>query len=1016
MQQESLQSPAAESAKVKMKELDRIIVTGASEHNLKSIDVEIPKKSLVVFTGVSGSGKSSLAFDTIFAEGQRRYVESLSSYARQFLGQMEKPKFETIKGLSPTISIEQKAASKNPRSTVGTITEIYDYLRVLFARIGTQFCHHCGSKVGRGDAQSMVEQIMALPEATKILLLAPIVDNRKGEHRELFDGLRKEGFSRLRIDGVVRELTDVQALAKHKKHTIEVVIDRLVIKRSAEFRRRLTDSVETALKKGQARIVVHVQDREDIHMSEARSCCGVAFPELDPPIFSFNAPLGMCEACNGLGMMLVMDEVKIVPDPSLSIREGAVVPWKNYFKNGEDDGGAWGIEKLRALEKQFGIDFDMPWAKLPKKHKAILLKGTGDKEIKVRWKTKRSSGSYSFVYEGLLERLMRRYQETQSEDMKLWYARFMSNRRCESCDGKRLKPEVLGVKIKDKSIMDVSSMTIGEACAFFDDLKLAGNQEIIARELLKEIQSRLGFLLNVGLDYLTLDRKGPTLSGGEAQRIRLASQIGSELTGVLYILDEPSIGLHQRDNQKLLGTLCHLRDIGNTLIVVEHDQDTMEAADWILDIGPGAGHLGGRVVAAGTPEQLKNDKLSLTGKYLSGRERILVPETRRPAPAKAALAPALQGRPRVSSKGGDKKTSLSPKGVRSSSTGWVSVHGATENNLKDVTAHFPLGLFTCVTGVSGAGKSTLINQILYPALSRRLHDSDLEVGQHERIEGLEQLDKVINIDQKPIGRTPRSNPATYTKAFDLIRDFFALLPESRTRGYEKGRFSFNVKGGRCETCLGDGYLTVEMHFLADVLVPCETCKGRRFNDSTLEIKYKDYSIADVLEMSVAEAQELFQNHPKIMKVLKTLTDVGLSYVKLGQPATTLSGGEAQRIKLARELARADTGRTLYILDEPTTGLHFEDIKKLLDVLARLVNAGNSVVVIEHNLDVIKTADWIIDMGPEGGFRGGVIIAEGTPEEVARVKESHTGRFLRKVLRQAEASQGAEKRQPQLCKV
>ncbi len=964
------QTPQAFKAKplsfASHREFDHIIVTGACEHNLKNVSVEIPKKCLVVFTGVSGSGKSSLAFDTIFAEGQRRYIESLSSYARQFLGQMEKPKFETIRGLSPTISIEQKSASKNPRSTVGTITEIYDYLRVLYARIGVQFCHKCGKKVGKGDAASMVSQIMEMPESTKILLLAPIVENRKGEHKELFADLRKEGFTRLRIDGVVRELEDVQTLAKHKKHNIEVVVDRLVLKRTKEFQKRLTDSVETALKRGNAHLVVHVEGREDLKMSEARSCCGFAFPELDPPIFSFNAPLGMCGSCNGLGSVLLMDESKIVPDKDLSIRAGAILPWKNLFQDGEERDGSWGIERLKALEKAYGLDLDQPYAKLPKKHRDILMRGTGGKEITVKWAGRRSKGQYTFAYEGLMAGLMRRYQQTQSEEMKLWYSKFMSTKRCEECDGKRLKPEVLAVKIAGQNIMELTHRTIGETDVFFTDLKLQGNDEVIGRELLKEIRARLGFLVNVGLDYLTLDRKGPTLSGGEAQRIRLASQIGSELTGVLYILDEPSIGLHQRDNQKLLNTLCHLRDIGNTLIVVEHDQETIEAADWILDIGPGAGHLGGSIVAAGTPDQIRKDPHSLTGRYLSGKDSIPVPAVRRQASA-------------------DDKA-------------WITVKGAKENNLQNVTARFPLGLMTCVTGVSGAGKSTLINQILYPALTKRLHETDIDVGEHDSIKGLEHLDKVINIDQKPIGRTPRSNPATYTKCFDLIRDFFAMLPESRARGYEKGRFSFNVKGGRCETCEGDGYLTVEMHFLADVLVPCEVCKGRRFNDATLEIKYKDFSIADVLDLSVAQAVEVFQNHPKIMKVMQTLTDVGLSYVKLGQPATTLSGGEAQRIKLAKELARTDTGRTLYILDEPTTGLHFDDIKKLLEVLQRLVNSGNTIVVIEHNLDVIKACDWIIDMGPEGGFRGGKIIAEGTPEEVAKVKSSATGAFLAKVLK------------------
>ena len=955
-------NPAKNSERARAVELDHIVVTGACEHNLKNIDVEIPKKSLVVFTGVSGSGKSSLAFDTIFAEGQRRYVESLSSYARQFLGQLDKPKFETIRGLSPTISIEQKSASKNPRSTVGTITEVYDYLRVLYARIGEQFCHKCGKRVGKGDAASMVEQILSLPESTKILLLAPIVENRKGEHKELFAELRQAGFSRVRIDGVVREIADVQSLAKHKKHNIEVVIDRLVIQRKAEFKKRLTDSVETALKRGQSAIIVHVQEREDIRMSEARSCCGFAFPELDPPLFSFNSPMGMCPTCNGLGVLLVMDEAKLIPDPSLSLSAGAVVPWRSFFKDGEDSEG-WGVGKIKAVAKLYAIDLDKPWNKLTKKQKDVLLHGTGDEEIAVKV---RGSGTYHVEFAGLIPHMLRRYHETQSDDMKSWYGKFMASKRCGTCAGLRLKPEVLAVRVAGKSIIETCSLTIADVYQFFMDLKLKGNQEIISRELLKEIRSRIGFLLNVGLDYLTLDRKGPTLSGGEAQRIRLASQIGSELTGVLYILDEPSIGLHQRDNTKLLGTLRHLRDIGNTLIVVEHDQETMEAADWILDIGPGAGHLGGRVVASGTPAQLKQDKHSVTGAYLSGRLQIPVPKLRRQV-------------------GKDPKKS------------YVSIEGASENNLQNVSAKFPLGLLTCVTGVSGAGKSTLINQILYPALAARLHDSAEEVGKHKAIIGLEHLDKVINIDQKPIGRTPRSNPVTYTKAFDLIRDFFALLPESRERGYEKGRFSFNVKGGRCEVCEGDGYLTVEMHFLADVLVPCETCKGRRFNEATLAIKYKDYSIADVLDMSVAQAEDLFKHHPRIMKVLKTLTDVGLSYVKLGQPATTLSGGEAQRIKLARELARADTGRTLYILDEPTTGLHFEDIRKLLDVLQRLVTSGNTVVVIEHNLDVIKTADWVIDMGPEGGYRGGQIIAQGSPEQVAKVKASYTGQYLAKLL-------------------
>jgi excinuclease ABC subunit A len=941
--------------------------------------VDIPKKSLVVFTGVSGSGKSSLAFDTIYAEGQRRYIESLSAYARQFLGQMEKPKFETIRGLSPTIAIEQKATSKNPRSTVGTITEIYDYLRVLFARVGTQYCPQCGKVVGRGDAASMVEQILQIPEGTKILILAPLLLHRKGEQKELFQELTQQGFTRVRIDGVIHELAAVTALSKNKKHTIEAVIDRLVIAKGPEFKGRLTDSVEAALKKGQSQLVVHVVGREDLLMSEERSCCGQSFPQLDPPLFSFNAPLGMCPTCNGLGVLSIMDESKVIPDPDLSIEEGAILPWKSYIgDSGEVREGSWGGEKLKAIQKAYKIDLGAPWRKLPKKQKDSLLYGTGDEEHTIRWQGQRGSGTFKVTFEGILPGLMRRYQETQSDTMKTWYQKFLTNKPCHSCRGMRLKPSVLAVKIasqiknadnakkttREKSIIEFTQLTIGEAQGFIDGLVLTKSQELIAKELCKEIRARLGFLVNVGLDYLTLDRKGPTLSGGEAQRIRLASQIGSELTGVLYILDEPSIGLHQRDNQKLLQTLRHLRDIGNTLIVVEHDEETISAADWVLDIGPGAGLLGGRIVAAGTPEDIKKDPHSLTGAYLSGREAIGVPAQRRTV---------------------------------DQAKGSIVIEGAQENNLKNVTVSFPLGVMTAVTGVSGAGKSTLINQILYPALARLLHDSDETVGVHKKILGLKNLDKVINIDQRPIGRTPRSNPATYTKVFDLIRDFFAQLPEARSRGFDKGRFSFNVKGGRCEPCQGDGYLKVEMHFLADVLVPCEVCRGRRFNEATLQIKYKDYSIADVLDLSVLEACEVFKHHPKVTKILKTLADVGLTYVKLGQPATTLSGGEAQRIKLARELARVDTGRTLYILDEPTTGLHFADIRKLLEVLSRLLDAGNTVVVIEHNLDVIKTSDWVIDMGPEGGHRGGEVIAQGTPEQVAKIKASVTGQFLGPLL-------------------
>jgi len=960
-------SPLPECRESQIKELDRIIVRGAKEHNLKNIDVEIPKKRLVVITGVSGSGKSSLAFDTLFAEGQRRYVESLSSYARQFIGQMEKPRYETIRGLSPTIAIEQKAASKNPRSTVGTITEIYDYLRVLFARVGTQYCYKCGKKVGRGHAQAMVSQIMELPRESKILILAPIVENRKGEHRERLEELRKDGYARVRVDGVVQDFENIQSLAKNKKHHIEVVIDRLVVKPDGKFEERLTDSVESALKLGNGQLIVHMVGREDLKMSEARSCCGIAYPELTPQIFSFNSPLGMCQDCNGIGTLLAMDPDKVVPNKTLSIRQGAVVPWKNYFiKNPRfQNDNSWGKGQLLAMEEQWGIDFDKPWKDLPIKHRDLILYGSRTKQMTVNWNSAKIQGEFTRTHEGLIHTLMRRYRNTQSEHQKKYYANFMTASTCPTCEGKRLKNEILHVLINEKSIIDVTAMTVKEAYGFANGLELDGNKRLIANELLKEISDRLGFLVNVGLDYLSLDRSGPTLSGGESQRIRLASQVGSELTGVLYILDEPSIGLHQRDNIKLLSTLKHLRDIGNTLLIVEHDQETMEESDWIVDIGPGAGHLGGKIVAQGTPEQIRNNPASVTGKFLTGKESIALPGKRR-----------------------------TPK---ASGNKWIIIKGAKENNLKNLTAKVPVGLLSAVTGVSGAGKSTLVNQILYPALAVKLNGSQMSVGKHKEIAGLSHINKVINIDQKPIGRTPRSNPATYTKVFDPIRDLFALLPESRSRGYKKGRYSFNVKGGRCEACNGDGYIKVEMHFLADVFVPCEVCAGKRFNKATLEIRYKDHSIADVLGLSVVQARELFKNHLKITHILDTLIDVGLSYVKLGQAATTLSGGEAQRIKLARELAKRDTGDTLYILDEPTTGLHFQDVRMLLAVLQRLTDAGNTVVIIEHNLDVIKTADWVIDIGPEGGSNGGEIVAAGSPEKIAKNERSHTGRYLKEVL-------------------
>jgi excinuclease ABC subunit A len=938
-------------------ELDRIIITGARQHNLKNVTVEIPKKKLVVITGVSGSGKSSLAFDTLYAEGQRRYIESLNAYARQFLGQMDKPLYDSMRGLAPTISIEQKAASSNPRSTVGTITEIHDYLRVLWARVGQLTCYNCGRPVSQQSSQQIVREIGGLPEGKKFLILAPLVKDRKGEHKEIFEQARKAGFTRVRVDGVVVSLEDDIRLEKNKKHTIDVVVDRLIAK--SGIAQRLADSVETALRFGQGIVLVAPEGDPEKVLSEHRAChhCGISFPEPTPQLFSFNSPQGMCPECSGLGTRMEMDPELVVPNPNLSVNEGAVKPL-----GAVGEGTGWGTDVVRAVARERGIDLNKPWKSLPAAQRKVLLYGTGDERVRIQLKGSWGAGAFRMRYEGAINSMMRRMRETHSEDMRQYYQKFLSSRPCSACAGQRVRAEALGVKIAGKNIAEVTSLSVEGAHTFFDELNLKGNEAKIAQELLKEIRSRLRFLLDVGLSYLTLDRPAPSLSGGEGQRIRLASQIGSELTGVIYVLDEPSIGLHQRDNKKLLSALQHLRDIGNTVVVVEHDHESMEEADWLIDFGPGAGRNGGHVVAAGTPREVKLSKDSLTGRYLSGDLRIEVPQERR--------------------RGDGRK---------------ISVVGAAENNLKGITVDFPLGLFICVTGVSGAGKSTLINQILYPAAARELYKSDLAVGKHEKVTGLGEVDKVVDIDQSPIGRTPRSNPATYTKLFDLIRDFFALLPEARMHGYTPGRFSFNVKGGRCEACEGDGVKRVEMHFLPDVYVPCEVCHGKRFNEATLQVKYNNLSIADVLDLTVDEALQLFKNHPQIRRALETLADVGLGYIALGQSSPTLSGGEAQRVKLSRELSKRSTGRTLYILDEPTTGLHFDDIRRLLSVLERLVAAGNTVVVIEHNLDVIKTADHIIDIGPEGGDVGGRVVAVGTPEEVARVRDSYTGQFLQPLL-------------------
>ncbi len=934
------------------------MVRGAREHNLQIDEVRIPKRELVVFTGVSGSGKSSLAFDTLYAEGQRRYVESLSAYARQFLGQLEKPKYDQIRGLSPTIAIEQKSASSNPRSTVGTVTEIYDYLRVLYARAGEQRCHLCGGAVAARSPAEIVDELLELPPRSKVFLLARKAENRKGEYREVFEEARKAGYVRVRINGLVQRLDEVTVLDKKKKHTVEIVVDRVVL--DPAERPRLTDSVETALKAGAGLLVVVVEGegRERVY-SETRACpkCGVGLPELSPPLFSFNSPLGMCVDCNGLGSSLEVDEDLIVPNQALSIAAGAVEPWG---ERGADAHG-WTASIAKALKSEYGIPLDKPWKQLTAKQREVVMYGTGDKRLAVTWEGKHGKGSWAMRFQGVVNTIKRRMQETQSEAMRQHYAKYFREAKCRTCQGKRLRAEARAVFIREMSLDQVTGLTVAAAARHFEDLGLTGSRALIASEVLKEVRTRLGFLLNVGLEYLTLDRGAATLSGGEAQRIRLASQLGSELSGVMYVLDEPSIGLHQRDNLRLVETLRRLRDLGNSVLVVEHDQETIEAADHVLDFGPGAGRLGGKVVAQGTPAEIRATPGSPTGRFLSGADRIEIPDVRR-----------------------------TPRG-------FITLKGCRSHNLKNVDAHFPLGVLVTVTGVSGAGKSSLINGTLKPALRRRLHESSDPVGLHDKLMGIEAIDKVIDIDQQPIGRTPRSNPATYTKAFDLIREIFVATPEARAYGYAPGRFSFNVKGGRCEACEGDGVRRVEMHFLADVFVTCEVCRGKRYNEATLRVKWKDRSIAEVLETSVKDAVELFAHHPALSKILRTLDDVGLGYIALGQPATTLSGGEAQRVKLSRELAKRDTGRTLYLLDEPTTGLHFEDVKRLLGVLGRLVDAGNTVLVIEHNLDVVKAADYVIDLGPEGGSAGGEILAAGTPEEVSRVARSYTGQFLKALL-------------------
>ncbi|GMG96768.1 excinuclease ABC subunit UvrA [Tepidimicrobium xylanilyticum] len=935
---------------------DKIIIKGAKEHNLKNIDLELPRNKFIVITGLSGSGKSSLAFDTIYAEGQRRYVESLSSYARLFLGQMEKPDVDYVEGLSPSISIDQKTTSRNPRSTVGTVTEIYDYLRLLYARIGTPYCYKCGKEITSQTVDQMVDRIMEFEEGTRIQILSPVVRGKKGEHKNILENIKKEGFIRVMVDGEIYELTDEIKLEKNKKHDIEIVVDRIIVREGVEG--RLTDSLETALKLSNGLVIVGVINKERILFSQKLACpdCGVAIEELSPRMFSFNSPYGACPNCNGIGYHYEVDKDLVIPNPELSINEGGIAPYNTTNES------SYYHQIFKALAEENGFDMDTPLKYAPKKFLDEVLYGT-DRIINIKFNSRYNGPrNYNGTFEGVIPNLERRYRETNSDYIKGWIEDYMTEIPCPKCKGDRLKDEILAVKVGGLNIAEFTHMSISQAIDFINNLELDDRKRAIGHQVLKEIRERLSFLKDVGLDYLTLSRSAGTLSGGESQRIRLATQIGSSLVGVIYVLDEPSIGLHQRDNAKLLKALRNLTDLGNTLIVVEHDEDTIYSADYVVDIGPGAGVHGGYIVAQGTVEDIRNNPESITGQYLSGKKRIEIPAKR-----------------------------TKPNG------NWIEVIGAEENNLKKINVKFPLGVFTCVTGVSGSGKSSLVNEILYKSLAQKLNGAKVKPGKHKEIRGLEHLDKVIVIDQSPIGRTPRSNPATYTGVFDHIRDVFAMTPEAKMRGYEKGRFSFNVKGGRCEACKGDGILRVEMHFLPDVYVPCEVCKGKRYNRETLQVKYKGKTISDVLDMTVEEALEFFENIPRIKRKLQTLYDVGLGYIKLGQSSTELSGGEAQRVKLATELSKRSTGKTIYILDEPTTGLHMADIHKLIKVLEQLVEGGNTVIVIEHNLDVIKTADYIIDLGPEGGDKGGTIVATGTPEEIAEVEESYTGQFLKRIL-------------------